>query len=90
MSMATYRVIGPNGQKFGPVDLETLNMWAAQSRVTPDMEIESVEDGKRTRAANVPGLTFAPPVANPGESGQATILRARSIRVRTPAPTRRW
>jgi hypothetical protein len=43
----TFRVIGTTGQTFGPVDLETLKRWASQSRVTPDMEIEVVEDGTR-------------------------------------------
>ncbi len=53
-----YMVIWPDGQKFGPADLNQLNQWAAEGRIKPETELESVVDGARLSAASLPGIVF--------------------------------
>lgn len=53
-----YFVIWPDGQKFGPADLGKLNEWAAEGRITPETELESVIDGSRVKASTLPGMVF--------------------------------
>lgn len=71
-----YMVIWPDGQKFGPADVAQLNQWAAEGRIKPDTELESVVDGTRIAAASVPGVVFVGEVANgpaaeePSSTGQ--------------------
>jgi hypothetical protein len=64
-----YFVIWTDGQKFGPADLATLNEWAAQGRINPTTELESVVDGSRIVAGSLAGLNFggaaAPVVETP-------------------------
>jgi len=56
-----YYVIFPDGQKFGPADLNVLQTWVNEGRVTPDMDVEVVEAGERMKAMVVTGLTFPAP-----------------------------
>jgi hypothetical protein len=56
-----YYVIFPDGQKFGPADLNVLQTWVNEGRVTPDMDVEVVETGERMKAMVVTGLTFPAP-----------------------------
>lgn len=58
-----YYVIWPDGQKFGPADIPTLNQWIQENRVTAHTELESADTGARLSAASVPGLMF--PAASP-------------------------
>lgn len=60
-----YFVIWTDGQKFGPADLTVLNEWAAQGRITPTTELESVVDGSRMAAGSLPGMVFAGAASNP-------------------------
>ncbi|MBS1710158.1 MAG: hypothetical protein JSS71_00360 [Armatimonadetes bacterium] len=53
-----YFVIWNDGQKFGPADIQVLNEWIAQGRITPATELESVADGSRLQAGSLPGLNF--------------------------------
>lgn len=53
-----YFVIWPDGQKFGPADVAKLNEWIGEKRINPDTDLESVVDGSRVKAKDVPGLTF--------------------------------
>ena len=59
-----YFVIWPDGQKFGPADVSKLSEWAAEGRITPDHDLESVVDGSRVKASAVPGIVF-PGAAQP-------------------------
>lgn len=52
-----YYVIAQDGQRYGPVDLATLNQWAQDNRVVPTTTLES-SDGQRTEASGVPGIVF--------------------------------
>lgn len=52
-----YFVIAPDGQKYGPADLNTLNQWVREGRVTQQMMLEG-EDGLRMVAGSVVGLMF--------------------------------
>ena len=72
-----YTVIAADGQRYGPVDVATLNLWATDNRLTPSTILEG-PDGLRLQASTVPGIVFpAPPTAvgtysNPGYQGPGT------------------
>lgn len=65
-----YFVIWTDGQKFGPADVTVLNEWAAQGRLTPTTELESVVDGSRMQAGSLPGLVFPGAASTPADMGQ--------------------
>ncbi|MEX2243716.1 MAG: hypothetical protein WD716_07715 [Fimbriimonadaceae bacterium] len=54
----SFFVVGSDGAKFGPADVQTLSQWAAQGRVVRDTTIENAENGVRGRAGEIPGLKF--------------------------------
>jgi hypothetical protein len=56
----TFYVVAPDGQKYGPGDVVTLNQWAQQGRVTPATILEDATTGARLPASQVPGMMFAP------------------------------
>lgn len=58
-------VIGRDGQKYGPADLPTLQMWASENRVRPDTLLEEEGTGKQVLAQSVAGLTFLPGSSRP-------------------------
>ena len=64
----TYYVVSPDGQKYGPGDVVTLNQWAQQGRVLPTTVLEDVTTGARLPASQVPGMMFAP--ASTGDYAQ--------------------
>jgi TM2 domain-containing membrane protein YozV len=49
-----YSVIGPEGQTYGPVELETLKMWCAQGRINSDTFVIDPIDGSTRRASDLP------------------------------------
>jgi hypothetical protein len=51
-----YYVVMPDGSKYGPATLDTLNEWAQQGRILPTTTIERVSDGVQGPASMVPGL----------------------------------
>lgn len=57
-------VIWPDGQKFGPADLNQLNNWIQENRINGDTELESVVDGSRIKAKDLPGIILNSPVAS--------------------------
>lgn len=63
-----YFVVDANGNRYGPVDIATLNAWAREGRVLPTMLIEEEASGIRSVASSVNGLFFpganAPPPVN--------------------------
>lgn len=60
-----YFVIGPDGRKYGPASIDTLNQWAREGRLLPTSELEDSVAGTRLSAASVPGLVFGAPQAGP-------------------------
>lgn len=64
----TYYVVAPDGQKYGPGDVVTLNQWAQQGRVLPTTVLEDASTGARFAASQVPGMIFsAPPTSDFGQ-----------------------
>lgn len=51
-----YYVVMPDGTKYGPATLDTLNEWAQQGRILPTTTIERASDGVQGPASMVPGL----------------------------------
>lgn len=64
-----YFVIHPNGQKYGPADIPTLNQWILENRLSPSTELEDAATLQRIQASNVPGLNFGS-VASPYQPTQ--------------------
>jgi hypothetical protein len=63
-----YFVLGEQGQKYGPADLDTLNSWIAEGRLLPTTMLEDEASGVRSAASAVSGLRFPvvpPPAAVP-------------------------
>jgi hypothetical protein len=54
----TYYVVAPDGQKYGPGDIVTLNQWAQQGRVLPTTLLEDATTGVRLPANQVQGMIF--------------------------------
>jgi len=62
-----YYVLGDQGQKYGPADVQTLNQWISEGRLLAHSQLEDEESGARMAASVVSGLSFAPaapPVAS--------------------------
>lgn len=81
-----YFVYAPNGQRFGPADLPTLQQWVAEGRVLPNSLLEEELSGTRlaagtlgelrfpTQAAYMGNPTFGPPT-QPGQTPYAPYHR---------------
>ncbi|MCE9557323.1 MAG: hypothetical protein K8R88_00075 [Armatimonadetes bacterium] len=73
-----YFVIYPDGTRYGPADLHTLNQWASERRLDPTMMLEEEVSGTQMMASTVLGLYFpagASPVPPQGEFGGAAYTR---------------
>ena len=66
-----YFVVWPDGQRFGPAEVDRLNQWVAEGRVGPATTFEEESTGRVLHAAQVPGLSLHPqaPVQTPMHSG---------------------
>lgn len=53
-----YYVILPDGRKFGPADLATLNQWAREGRLIHASQLEEAGTGRRFPAHELQGLVF--------------------------------
>lgn len=51
-------MIAPDGQKYGPADVQTLNHWAQEGRVLTTSMLEDAMTGARIPATSVSGITF--------------------------------
>ena len=66
-----YFVIAPDGQKFGPANVPTLNQWIQEGRIAPQTLLQDAGTGAQIVARALPALNFmpqptiAPPNANP-------------------------
>lgn len=61
MSSDRYYVLWPDGQKFGPADIQTLQRWAVENRIGPATLLEDAASGRHLRAADV---SYLQPVLN--------------------------
>lgn len=61
----SYYVVWPDGRRFGPADLDTLQAWAEEGRISRSTQVEDIVAGVTVPASSVPGLSFeaAPPAA---------------------------
>ena len=59
-----YFVIEPEGQKYGPANIESLNLWLFEERISALTLLED-ETGNRVRALAVPGLRLTVAERNP-------------------------
>jgi hypothetical protein len=66
-----YFVISPDGQKYGPASVTTLNQWIQEGRLAPQTLLQDATTGAQIVARALPALSFipqpplAPPDANP-------------------------
>ena len=55
-----YYVIAPDGQQYGPADLNTLKQWVAENRITQTTMLRHGPTGQTGMAGSVPGLFGGP------------------------------
>jgi hypothetical protein len=60
--MRYYVVHGP-GQRFGPADVDLLNVWAEDGRIDRESVLEEADTGRRLAPTEVLGLRLPEPVA---------------------------
>ena len=53
-----YFVIADGGQRYGPADVQTLNMWVSEGRILPGTHLQPETGGAVIAASLVPGLSF--------------------------------
>ena len=73
--MDEYRVVGPDGKEYGPVDLPGLQQWIREGRVLKDTRVRK-NDGAVMSADLLPELTeiFRPPPPAPSVPPIATTV----------------
>ncbi len=64
-----YLVVGPDGQEYGPANLDTLKQWVTENRLGPQSMLKDFQTGQMVAASAVPGLFPAPVMAPPGPGG---------------------
>jgi hypothetical protein len=75
--MLRYFVI-QDGQRFGPADLDLLQVWARQGRLTLESQLEEDLTGRLLRAGELTGLQFAP-APRPSDVAEASQWSAPPI-----------
>ena len=80
--MNTYKVIGNDGQEYGPVDLATVRAWVAEGRIASDTQVQAVGTTEWKPASDFPELGVASTVGRPLLPPQAS----RSPSALQPAP----
>ncbi|MCE9558104.1 MAG: DUF4339 domain-containing protein [Armatimonadetes bacterium] len=63
-----YFVIMPDGQKYGPANVDTLTQWANEGRLQPTTLVEIEGTGQQMMASSVLGIIWPAPAA-PGPMG---------------------
>lgn len=61
-----YLVVGPDGQEYGPANVDTLRSWAAENRLLPTTTLKDFQTGQLRAASSVPGIF--PPQSGPPPS----------------------
>jgi hypothetical protein len=65
-----YYVIGADGNRYGPGDMQTLRQWVAESRLTPQTMLEDFDTGQRVPASTIGALFEGQQVYHPMASYQ--------------------
>lgn len=68
-----YFVLWPDGQKFGPADLQTLQHWVVENRVGPATLLENAQTGHHIRAGDLPALQSFLPIGAHLSTGQQFV-----------------
>jgi hypothetical protein len=76
--MNSYYVIFPDGQRFGPADVPTLNQWIVEGRLQPTSSVEDATTGQRMMAAELMGLHWPVPTGAP-QPGPAASPYTRPV-----------
>jgi competence protein ComGC len=63
---AMYKVIGTDGNHYGPISLEQLRQWIAEGRVNAQTQVQEADAVDWKTAAEFPELGFAPAGGIPG------------------------
>lgn len=67
-------MIGPDGSKYGPADIDKLNQWIKEGRIHSSTELEEEDSGTRRPAQELSELVFdLPPQAPATGSQQPTV-----------------
>lgn len=82
-----YFVIGPDGQEYGPTNVDGLREWAAQNRLISTTMLKNVATGETVAASTIPGLFPSAPPAYPNYSQPPTAVAYP--RYQPPAQTSR-
>lgn len=54
--MNQYYVIGKDGKKYGPAEVDTLTQWASEGRLSASSEVEEASTGRRMMARDIDGI----------------------------------
>ncbi len=66
MDSGKFFVLWPDGQRFGPADVPTLNAWIAENRINRNSSVEPESNpGQILPLESVPGIVFPEPVPSP-------------------------
>ena len=82
---ASFRIIGGDGEEYGPADLATLQQWAREGRVAGSTRVWDSRLGDWQPAARIPelaevlGIAPVPPAVSPAMS--ATAPRTNTLAV---------
>src|SRR4051812_21395906 len=68
-----YYVIGPDGNKYGPADVNALKGWVAENRLGPTSMVEDFNTGQRMQASQIPGLFGDAPQPGAPQMGAPTM-----------------
>lgn len=84
-----YYCYGIDGVKYGPCDLDTLKLWVAENRLTPETRLVVEATGVEVLAGQVPGLfsDAAPePAIHPGDLSPPMQMSAPAAPAEPEAP----
>ncbi len=56
--MVRYYIHAVDGQKYGPVELDTVNQWIAEGRVVPTTLLQPENSAMQVAASTIDGLTW--------------------------------
>jgi hypothetical protein len=91
-----YFVIGQDGQQYGPANLQTLEGWAAENRLSPTTILKDAANGQTLPASSVLKAFGAPPVGAPPvnpmppQNPMAGAPGAQSPYLRPSGPNPNW
>lgn len=70
-----FHVVLPDGSRFGPATMDSLNQWIAEGRVLPGTTLENTRTGELLLAKDLPGLMWNPPTMTPPHTPGQTFTQ---------------